>query len=366
MKIGILTYHRSNNVGALLQNYALLKAFEKLDCDAETIDYRCKFIEQQNRIFVWRGLKDSIKILLQLPYYILREKRFKHFRSLYIKKSKFIYNHDNVSSSALHYELFVSGSDQVWNLNLNGGDYTYLLDFVPNDKFRISYAGSFGYLHIPNNYEEKTLSELRRFSLLSVREKSAQQMLEHYGIDSTIVLDPTLLLLGQEWKKQFNLNKSSAKKYVFVYMVAYVPELLEKAREKAEELNCELLVMHYNYRPFPKCKNVRAASPASFLQLIDEAEYVFCSSFHAMCFSILFHKNFFYGLDKSKNNNNSRLETLAKVLKLTSRNIECAEFSDIDYSNVDLNLSVLRKEAFNFLIKIKNLTKNDISYNTSI
>lgn len=366
MKIGILTYHRSNNVGALLQNFALIRALEQLGCKAETIDYRCKFIERHNRLFARRGFKENVKILIQLPYYILREKRFQNFRSLYIKKSENSYNRNNISNSISYYDLFISGSDQVWNLNLNGCDYTYLLDFVPYNKVRVSYAGSFGYSHIPKKYEEKTINELRAFSLLSVREKTAQSMLEYYNINSTVVLDPTLLLTSEDWKKNFDLNISAKKRYVFVYMVAYIPALLKKAREKAQELDCELLVMHYNYWPFPKCKNVRAASPIHFLQFINEAECVFCSSFHAMCFSILFHKQFFYGLDSSKNNNNSRLETLAKVLELADRNIECTALSDIDYGYVDFKLSKLRSESLNYLKETINFTTHDISNNTSL
>lgn len=357
MKIGILTYHRSNNVGALLQNLALLNVFKSFGCDAETIDYRCKFIEKQNRVFAFRNFKDSVKILLQLPYFVCRDIRFSRFRSLYIKQSKYTYNHNNISSTASCYDLFVTGSDQVWNLNLNGGDYTYLLDFVPNTKDRVSYAGSFGYSHIPTKYEEKTLLELKHFSSLSVREMSAQQLLKEYNIDSTVVLDPTLLLSGKDWINLFDLTKNSKKRYVFVYMVAYVPDLLKVAKKKAEELNCELWVMHYNYKPFCQCKNIRAASPKHFLQYIYGAEYVFCSSFHAMCFSVLFHKSFFYGLDKSKNNNNSRLETLVKALDLSNRNAEEKVFSDIDYNHVDTKLSILRKASLDYLNKVINIGK---------
>lgn len=354
MKIGILTYHRANNVGALLQNYALIKAFESLGCHAETIDYRCKFIERQNRLLAFRSAKEFIKIILQLPYFLRREIKFCGFRNSYIKCSGRAYNSKDIALSVPLYDMFVSGSDQVWNLNLSNGDYTYLLDFALDRKKCVSYAGSFGYSQIPTEYKNKTLQDLSRFSFLSVRESSAKELLAKNGIDSELVLDPTLLLDGDYWIKQFGLKYSPKQRYIFVYMVAYVPELLAAARVKAKEFGCELWVMHYNYRAFPNCKNIRSASPIHFLEYIYNAACVFCSSFHAMCFSVLLHKKFYYGLEACKDNNNSRLETLASALNLSNRNVRYLESVDldIDYSSVYAKLANMREKSFDYLAKI--------------
>lgn len=353
MKIGILTYHRSNNVGALLQNYALIHKLNELGHAAETIDYKCDYIEENNRLIVRRGIKETIKLLMQLFPFIKREMLFNHFRKVHIRLSSNSYNKKDIPKVLAYYDAFVTGSDQVWNLKLNGEDYTYLLDFVQSGKLCVSYAASFGYSKLPLQFQNQTIRELHKFSYVSVREESAKNILAEFGIKSQVVLDPTLLLTGNQWIQTFDIKKKIFTKYIFVYLVAYTPELLEAARKRAKEENLELWVMHYNYRPFPKCKNITSASPIDFLQYIYDAEYVYCSSFHAMCFSVLFKKEFFYALDKSKENNNSRLETLADSLDLRERNIENSSFRKIEYNHVENLLARSRKLSIEFLKSIQ-------------
>ena len=355
MKIGILTYHRSNNVGALLQNYALIHKLSEIGHNVETIDYKCALIEHNNRFFAKRNLKESIKLLIQLFPFVKRERLFNRFRHKYINLSKEVYDKNSISESISIYDAFITGSDQVWNLNINNEDYTYFLDFVPISKYRLSYAGSFGYSKLPKRFEQKTIDELKKFSCISVREESAKDILSTFGIYSTVVLDPTLLLTGEQWRQNFGIHKKYSKKFIFVYLVAYTPELLSIAHKRAEKEGLELWVMHYNYRLFPKCKNITAASPLDFLHFINEAEIVYCSSFHAMCFSILFKKNFYYSLDKSKVNNNSRLETLAKSLNLSHRNIDKLNNRTIDYNEVDSLLIELRNSSLEYLKSINTI-----------
>ena len=83
-KVGILTYHRANNVGAVLQNHALQITLRNY-CDVETIDYKNALIEQANRIFTKKTLKDYIKTAIQLGSYIKRESCFNHYRKKYLK-----------------------------------------------------------------------------------------------------------------------------------------------------------------------------------------------------------------------------------------------------------------------------------------
>lgn len=350
MKIGILTYHRANNVGALLQNYALQNVLTLLGHKVETIDYKCSLIEKQNRLFSFRPLKEWIKLILQLRDYIKRERLFNEFRHNYIKQSGCSYDKSNISQVNNEYDSFITGSDQVWNMYLNGEDYTYLLDFVASDKKKIAYAASFGYTKIPLPFLDKTLSCLRQFSSISVRETHAVNLLSAYSLPAYSVLDPTLLLSKNQWEQLVN-TKCHDRKFVFVYIVANTPDLIEAARKKAKQLNCELYVMHYNYAQYKDCKNIRAASPLDFLTYLYSAEYVFCSSFHATCFSIIFEKQFYYALDKAVANNNSRLESLCSDLGLLSRNIIYNDESVINYSTINTRLSDFVELSYDYLKK---------------
>ena len=45
MKVGILTFHRAHNFGAMLQCYALQEYLTKKGLNVEVIDYRQPYIE---------------------------------------------------------------------------------------------------------------------------------------------------------------------------------------------------------------------------------------------------------------------------------------------------------------------------------
>ena len=51
MKVGILTYHRAENYGALLQAYALMAYLRGLGHDVSFVDYWPEYHEDYFRIF---------------------------------------------------------------------------------------------------------------------------------------------------------------------------------------------------------------------------------------------------------------------------------------------------------------------------
>lgn len=350
MKIGIMTYHRANNVGALLQNYALQSVLNLYGVENESIDYYCNFIEYNNRIKYGKNIKDNIKKLIELNVLLKREIKFNNFRNKYLKISPIKYDDSNIRTCNDKYDIFISGSDQVWNMNLNGSDFNYLLEFVKDDSKKYSYAASCGYTTIPKRYEDKSIYLLKKFEDISVREEQTKELLNNYNIDSTVVLDPTLLLEENKWDEIMK-NINIKKKYVFIYMVAYTPELLSEAIEYAKENNFDIYCMHYNYKNFKNVKNLRNVSPDEFLYYIKNAEFIYCSSFHAVCFSIIFKKSFAAGLDSSKINNNSRLITLLNNLGLSDRILteNNQTFEEINYENVFLKLQELKINSFSFI-----------------
>src|SRR5699024_8399387 len=120
------------------------------------------------------------------------------------------------------YDLFISGSDQVWNLKLTNNDYNYFLKFVKDDNKKVSYASSFGYSNIPEEYRENSIKYLNKYKIITVREKKGQQIIENIvKRNATTVLDPTLLLNKEEWMK---LAKPPTfkmpNKYILLYLVS--------------------------------------------------------------------------------------------------------------------------------------------------
>ena len=82
------------------------------------------------------------------------------------------------------------GSDQVWNPD--HFDEVYLLDFVPDNIRKISYASSIGVEQLPETLKGKYKKYLKRFDSISVRESKAADVIEklvNKPVD--VVLDPT-------------------------------------------------------------------------------------------------------------------------------------------------------------------------------
>lgn len=56
MRVGILTFHRAHNYGAVLQCYALQKVLKNLGHEVQVIDYRQPYIEKHYAVLSWRHL----------------------------------------------------------------------------------------------------------------------------------------------------------------------------------------------------------------------------------------------------------------------------------------------------------------------
>lgn len=93
-------------------------------------------------------------------------------------------------------DCFIAGSDQIWR-NPTGSRF---LNYAPDEAIKLSYAASFGRTSLPKEIAEKIKPWLNRFDGISVREKTAVNMVESI-VDKEVVqvLDPTLLLDMDEY-----------------------------------------------------------------------------------------------------------------------------------------------------------------------
>ena len=356
MKVGIITYHRAKNIGAMLQSYALQTKIQEYLGSCEIIDYRNDKMEEAERvksISEVKGIKQKIKNILLMK----KNKEFEivrnNFNNDIQKISKKTYNNDNISEANKNYDLFITGSDQVWNQKLNYCDKNYFLDFVKENKKRNSYAASFGTNELEMKDEEIIIKELKNYNKISVREKEGQVLINRLiDRDSELVLDPTFLLDINEWEKLIDKKKLVEEKYIFVYTIAYTPTIFDFARKLGKKEHCKIICFNNGYKKYRGMKNLNKVSPQDFLNYIKNAEYIVTSSFHGLCYSINFHKNFYYELDENKKNNNSRLITLTKMLDLEKRRIidgKCEDNKIICYEKVDEKLKIEKQKSIKFI-----------------
>ena len=326
-KVGIMTFHRAVNYGAVLQAYALSNTLQE-KYDVEVIDYECSQITKNNHVE-----SDPLKRLLKYLVYprMMKDKKkridkFNDFVQRWIPLSNG-YDESNIISANAVYDAFIVGSDQVWNLRVTGNDMNYYLRFADNDK-KYSYAASFGGNPRVFKDKEKEINDaLSSFQALLVREIDAVEYIKSEGIsnDPKLTCDPVFLLSGDEWIQKMGLKKTNCKKgYVFVYIVAPDEHAIEFAMNLAKERNLEIVVNQLYKGKNAYIRETTSsmdAGPLDFLQLILNAECVVTTSFHAMAFSIIFNVDFYYELSKDTSNKNSRLISLAETFGLHGRKI---------------------------------------------
>ena len=355
-KVGIITFHRALNYGAVLQTYALVEKLKNMSpstVQIEVIDYRNDEIEK-NRKIKQKIKKGTIKNFIKAGYTIIKTRKFNKFILKNIQLSKLKYNKKNLDIINNEYDSVIVGSDQIWNYKITNSDYTYLLDFnLPRHK-KNSYAASMGICELSDTQKSKYYEMINNFNNISVRENDCMEFLKNdLSINLVNVhLDPTLLLTSNDWRK-FVTNNKKYNKYILVYNVPKTDLLYKKAYELANKTGLKIIAIPNGISP-KNCKIIRPGVE-EFLNLFANAEYIITNSFHGTVFSIQFHKKFMVELRKD-GVGNDRINTLLNVCKLKKRvlsnnNIDSIQ-DNIDWNTVDNLLEIEKNKSIQYLNNI--------------
>lgn len=328
MKIGIMTFHRAINYGALLQAYALQETMISLGVKCEIIDYRNPLMEDLYRVKTFgecTGIKDHISWMLKVSSNKRSYDAFEKFRRDYLRLSPKVYadGHD-LSSCNGEYDRIICGSDQVWNYKALNFDKNYFLDFIADRWIKCSYAASFGVDIIPEEYTEEYRRLLLDYSHLSVRERQGCDIVyDICGIRPEQHIDPVFLLSRETWAERMACTNNTNNRYILVYSFELTDTMKKFIENLAKETGCEILVLGRSFRKILNVpyKNIYSISPREFVGYLFNASYVVTNSFHGTAFSIIFNKEFFIELLVSSNYVNSRLENILEVMNLESRKI---------------------------------------------
>ncbi len=115
-------------------------------------------------------------------------------------------------------DIYVSGSDQVWNSKYNHGvDGSYYLNFVES-KHKYSFVSSFGRDRLSDTEAEQVEPMLQDFVALTVREQSAVSILNKMGINGFCLIDPTLQISKDEWNRLAN-KRLVSEKYLLLFLL---------------------------------------------------------------------------------------------------------------------------------------------------
>lgn len=305
MKIGILTYHRAENYGALLQAYAMKTYLRGLGHDVSFVDYWPKYHSDYFSIFPIdffksRNIKGKLALIIRfvlwgIPKYI-RKCRLQEFMYEHLELQQHpLYTGDSFRTE--EYDVVVYGSDQIWRKQNLGGvgfdDWYFGTDHVQSKK-KIAYAGSMGTVDLDGEDESYLLQQMKNFDALSVREKDLHDYLSSKGIESQMVCDPVFLLSKEDWEKLAAPIRRS-KKFILFYNLLNKQESVSFANSLSQKTGLPIIEVNKKLTPsrFMSKRYVSCASVERFLGLIRDAEYVVSNSFHGVAFSIIFEKNFY-------------------------------------------------------------------------
>ena len=351
-KIGILTYQDTSNFGAMLQAFGLYAYLKKKGYSCKIINYKSKSIDKrenpQNILYELKKVKNLKSKLFILLSRSNRKKKYMGLKNFLMKQEVLTleYTRENIKLINKDFDTFIVGSDMVWNFTINNNDFAFLLDFVNENKKKISFASSLG--EEWSNSIDTTVKQLfKRFNHISIREEQFKTYLEQKlekKVD--IVCDPTMLITANEWLEY--TVKPTYDNYVLVYFNTDDSKCLNNAIEYARDNGYSVKYISLSIKKNSNYDSIWPTTIEQFLGLIKNAKAVFTASYHGMLFSIYFEKELFW----YSRAQNSRMKFISEKLGLVKRcgsEIDLQKMPKIDFNSVKMKLSEFRNYSENIL-----------------
>lgn len=354
MKIGIFTFHRAHNYGAVLQCYALQEVLKTMGYEVEIVDYRQKWTEEVYKAFSlmvmsvrYKGFRSKIYYLKSLykRYAEVRKKRrnFESFNSNFLSISTLYH-----SDKKVDYDICIVGSDQLWGLSCLGGqpDDVFLGNFTMKDGGKkIGYAISSNVMSIDYLHQQGLLiPSLNNFYALSFRESSIiSRIRELSGTLYPQCVDPTLLTCKKTWRPLLR-DKWKNRNYVVCYRArgnGITGFSIEKTADNlAKEHGWDVVNLSNG-----------TLEVEDFVSAIAYAQYVVTTSFHATVFSLIFQRQLSAYL--LHDGHDARYEDLLRRIGCEQFVYEVSEpprlHQTIDWNKIADNLSSIRTQSLKFL-----------------
>lgn len=352
----ITIYDPNPNYGNRLQNYAVEQTIKKLGFNVKTLafekscldwKFQIKYIIARLTNYHWSNKKVFGK------YNMYKLKAFRHFNTKFLNPIH-IMNLKKITKIKTNF--FVVGSDQVWNPHFfKWGPLRkdlFLLTFA-DSRQKICFSPSFGIESLPYEWREYFKSNLSTIPHISVREETGTKIIKELtGQDATVLIDPTMMLTVDEWRKiaKKSKNVDYNKPYIFTYFLGNRSEQIQSDIKKyAREYGFKV----YNLMDYTQ-PEIFASGPSEFIYFIEHASLVFTDSFHACVFSFLFNKPFLVYNRQSSDMANmmSRIETLLSKFHLERKYVNSGLTNDImecNYAEGFRQLEIERKKVIEFL-----------------
>lgn len=331
--VAIITMHRVFNYGSILQAVALSNFLKTNRYNPLVVDY--KFPNDYHSSIASRKAVDpTISWFRQhingLCNRVIKsdvEHKIKGFTD-YLNQLSLTQSYNNeeeLIKSPVKADIYLTGSDQVWNPRYVGKDLSFLLSWVPKKlgRRKVSYGASFGAKQLDHEHVAYIEPLLKDYDAISTREEN--EILPSIGLKNNVVLDPIFLLNREEWSKSINASPIVKGEYILCYIIGYsynpfpyadkvIKHIKKKKGYKVIMVPGEPLNILRGYKIMNDC------TPTEILNLFYNASYIITSSFHGTAFAINFGIPFTTIVDDESDNDN-RQESLIKRVGLGTQGI---------------------------------------------
>ena len=367
-RITLVTWLGGGNFGTSLQSFALHRKLQDLGYSVTFLSGCPKKFTIKNKIKYVLGLigvdLGSIKRKMKGENLTPKQRKLKRFIQDNYNLAEAINSKRQLDRIVDNTEVFVTGSDQIWNTVYCFNPF-YFLDFA-KDKKRIAYASSMGISDFPNEHKQAVKSLLSKFQHIGVREQTAAKAISSLLDRNDIrqVLDPTFLLDRKDWfeiSEKADIEIDIHDKYIFCYLIGNNSWYKEQLQDVVASTGIKKVIV------VPAVENkdfsaegaiiYDAAGPLEFIKLIKEAAFVCTDSFHATALSLNMEVPFVEFMrfsDDSKGSQNSRLYDILERYNLTYRiyNKTDKRWAEIIYySAVSNQIKNDRKASLDFLVE---------------
>lgn len=359
-KIGIITMHKVVNYGSALQAYALQKVLEDMGNEVEIIDYIFPneyHKKYQPRQKLWRILAINILNLFRKSNYKKKVESLELFYHEHLNLTRTYSSRDELKNFSPHYDIYMTGSDQVWNPESIYKDTSFMLSFTDSPN-KVAYSASFAKGEIPEQYKELYATELRKYKKIFMREQKGCEIVKDLiGKETEVVLDPTFLLNKQQWlrfaeQSTLQINEPYILVYVLGYSFNVYPYIYDLITHVQKTTKMKLAIIQMDKRYIKRLSNkilVQNISIFDFVKLFSNASMVLTDSFHGTAFSLNMGVPF-YSVANQTDDADTRIMDLLKLTGESSRIIR----KDSNYKNIVFDLSIPKHE------KLVQLRKDSI------
>lgn len=342
-EIGILTFHCSNNYGAMLQAYGLKTFLRQNGRAADIVRYEPFFMTGRHWWFpyvpmngwIWRaynmlaGFRSNWRRRRDFSQQLRNMDDFR-CRRLVDKSAGKIRTLAGLRK--LEYPYYVVGSDQIWNPDITCGlRRAYFGDFPNKHKKKtVSYAASIGGAELPPRYDGEFSRLVRRLDAVSVREEASIPYVERlYGAPVSAVLDPVFLLDQAAWREVEQVpDRARGGGYILLYVTQPDEAMSAYAKALSQEKGLPVIEVCADRYGIDAAFQVDGtAGPAQLLGYIHRADYVVSNSFHAAAFSIIYEKRFLAFLHSTRG---ERVRNIIGLFGLENRLCQGGRTADID------------------------------------